>query len=155
MTRKIVISLLLNFLVSVLFADWREDLSGIMTEKKDYREASDYLVSSYEKIDPEDRHLVCVLLAYLFDKLGETNNEHRWIKEYFEVYLGRDALIHFLNESTNRDIKTYIEKWKNIYPLVLSIYLLHSEQFDGLSPPGVLPLEIDIKNKSYFRLSFH
>jgi len=154
MDKKISILLLLilsfNFNLS---AEWKTDILDYFGSKKDYKGATDYLKNNFEKIDDIYKPVVCGLLAYSFNKLGQKNNEHKWLIEYFETYKGRGPILNFLDDSTNTEITDYVKKWQRKYPLITDIALINGKIYHRSFPPAKILIGIDIRNDAYYKLS--
>jgi len=142
---------LLNF--TPLSAEWRGDIAKYFGDKKDYEGAINYLLGQFDKIDGTDKPLVCVLLAYCYNKLNDKNNENKWIVEFFETYYGIELPLSFLDDSASWNITNFLYAWKKRYPFVFQMALITNNIQSGSPPPSQLPLGLDITHDTLYKLS--
>lgn len=134
-----------------LWCGWREEVSDYL-KKEEYQQALRYLLNNFQGTEQIHNPAVVGILAFSAAQLGKKNQEHQWIKEYFETYRGSTRIFSFLDRSLYLKIETYLSSWEKTYPLVHQIMLINGENYQGPQPPTELLLGIDIKNRAYYKL---
>lgn len=140
--------------VSGLFGQWKEEVAGLLGEKKDFEGVVDYISKNLEKLEAREKPIAYGLLAYGSSQLGRREDEANWVVAYFEATKGQDVLFDFLDESTQWELLNYFYGWKARYPLVTEISLLGNSVEEGLYPPASLTLGVEIRNEALFKFSF-
>lgn len=151
MRKKIVLLLLIVFSQG-LFCDWKTRINDYFLKIKDNEGAIQYLTKIYD-IQKDDRKTICIILAYLYDKIKNKENERLWIDQYFDPYTEEDIQFEFLNDITNIEISDYVNKWKSNYPIIKAIKLTAPEVSTFATRPHFIDLAIEMENKSHFKIT--
>ncbi len=134
-------------------ADLKSDISGYLSDRKDYQGAVEYLLEQVEETQKGFDPILCGLLAYSFYKLENKTKAYEWLSNYLEHYRGEEFIFDFLDEATYLDLLVFIGRWKQKYPLVTELALINKDAYQGPNPPDKLIIGISIENDAYFKFS--
>ncbi|MBM3285227.1 MAG: hypothetical protein FJY81_05085 [Candidatus Aminicenantes bacterium] len=137
-------------------SDWRSEVASFFTEQNDFQGAARYLEGRMASLSEEDKPVACGLLAFLFSRLADRENEYKRLGEYFEKYGPLDMGYHFLPPSTQNAVLLYLRNWMLRYPWVLKIGFVessapHARPADP-SPPQRLVLGLEMAGEAYYKL---
>jgi len=160
MTRKIVCLALLAALGGARPAvDWRTDLAAYFGSEKagDWSGAVGFLTGQFESLSEEDKPVACGMLAYLYGRLGDRQNEYRKLGEYFEKYGAVGMGYTFLPLATRNSVLRYLREWQLRYPWVLKIGLISpggpAQAKPSSNPPENILLGVEMAADVYYKLT--
>jgi len=140
-------------------ADWRTGLANYFGEEKavDYRGALDFLTGQVDSLTDEDKPVASGLLAYLYSRLGDRENEYQKLGEYFEKYGAAGMGYSFLPLTSRNDVFRYLRDWQLRYPWVLKIGLVSpggpDQTVPSSNPPETILLGIEMASDVYYKLT--
>ena len=141
------------------FADWRADLADYFGDEKavDYRGAVNFLMGQINSLSDEDKPVACGMLAYLYGRLGERENEYQRLGEYFEKYGAAGMGYSFLPLSTRNSVLRYLRDWQLRYPWVLKIGFVSpggpAQTSPAADPPETILLGVEMASDVYYKLT--
>lgn len=145
--------LILAFFQIGLSANWKVEVAGFFGQRPNYRSAINYLLSSSKTIAREEKLLAYLLLAYSYEKLGDKENEYKWLGKYFEIGRGYNPRFNFLDEYTAAAVRDYLNNWLEKYPLITDLAFVDTEKEDMNLPPATFLLAVHTANRAYYRLT--
>jgi len=151
--KTLALFLLVTCFPCLSHADLKSDISGYLSDRKDYQGAVEYLLEQVEETRISYDPILCGLLAYSFHKLENKTKEYEWLSNYLEHYRGEEFIFDFLDEATYLDLLIFIGRWKQKYPLVTELALINRDAYQGPNPPDKLIIGISIENDAYFKFS--
>ena len=155
MTKNVSIFILSLLITCVTgYADWKTELTLLLTNKKDYKAAFFFLETNLNSIDNVDKPFGYLTLAYCGHKLLENELETRWINDFFEIYKGNTDLFPLTDDALNRKIGDYLREWRKKYLLITNFGLIKDNAFNRSTLPGHLTLGIEISNDAHYRLLY-
>lgn len=139
--------------------DWRADLAGYFGEEKpvDYGGAIHFLKGQIDSLSDEDKPVACGILAYLYGRLGDRENEYQRLGEYFEKYGASGMGYSFLPLSPRNSVLRYLRDWQLRYPWVLKIGFVSpggpAQTAPAANPPETILLGIEMASDVYYKLT--
>lgn len=152
--RTYAIGFALLVLALDLSADWKQEVLGYLSPRRDYPAARAYLRENYAKIDPQEKSNALGFIAYLARMTGDGRDEQDRIAEYFETYGDTDPAFDLPDELLRRDFVMFWAKWKSTYPLVTNLVFLERAGETNPPPPARLELGLELLNGAYYKVSF-
>ncbi len=135
-----------------LQAQWRADIAGLFAKGRDYKAIAGALFANYGTLETMlDRSDAAGILSFCYNKLGDTNEETRWVVEYFEVDRQQDSGFAFLDLVSQVDVIGFLNTWKSRYPFVSAISLVKGIGDQTIMPAGILPLVIEISREALYK----
>ncbi len=136
-----------------LSADWKQEVLGYLSPRRDYPAARAYLRENYSKIDPLEKSNALGFIAYLARMTGDSQDEQDRIAEYFETYGDTEPAFDLPDELLRRDFVMFWAKWKSTYPLVTGLVFLERPSESNPSPPARLEVGLNLLNGAYYKVS--
>jgi hypothetical protein len=97
------------------------------------------------------------MLAYLYGRLGDRQNEYRRLGEYFEKYGAVGMGYTFLPLATRNGVLRYLREWQLRYPWVLKIGLISpggpAQAKPSSNPPENILLGVEMAADVYYKLT--
>ena len=151
--KRLAVSAALMFLgAGALQAQWRMDIAGLFAKSRDYRAIAGALLETSGTLETMmDRSDAAGILSFCYNRLGDTNEEMRWIVEYFEVDRQQDSGFAFLDLVSQADVIGFLNAWKSRYPFVSAISLIKGIGNQAIVPAGILPLVIEISHEAFYK----
>ena len=151
--RTFAAGLVLLVLALDLSADWKQEVLGYLSPRRDYPAARAYLRENYAKIDPLEKSNALGFIAYLARMTGDGRDEQDRIVEYFETYGDTDPAFDLPDELLRRDFVMFWAKWKSTYPLITGLVFLERAGESNPSPPARLEVGLELLNGAYYKVS--
>jgi len=151
--RTFAAGLVLLVLAPDLSADWKQEVFGYLSPRRDYPAARAYLRENYARIDPLEKSNALGFIAYLARMTGDGRDEQDRIVEYFETYGDTDPAFDLPDELLRRDFVMFWAKWKSTYPLVTGLVFLERAGESNPSPPARLEVGLELLNGAYYKVS--
>lgn len=139
-------------------ADWRAELANYFGEEKaaDYGGAVGFLKEQFDSMTDEDKPVACGLLAYLYGRLEDRENEYQKLGEYFEKYGAIGLGYYFLPLATRNSVLRYLREWQLRYPWVLKMGFVSpggsAEKAPQANPPETVLLGVEMGSDVYYKL---
>lgn len=151
-----LVILMLSLLRPARASDWKTEVASFFSSGDNPRGAAQYLEEQLPSLNEEDKPVALSLLAFLFRRLGDRENEYKRLGEYFEKYGPLDMSYEFLPVSTRNALILYLRDWVLRYPWVLKMGFVESSSPRAKpaapSPPQELILGIEMANEAYYKL---
>jgi len=153
-TARLVL-LVLGLLPAALASDWKTEVASLLSTGDNSRSAAQYLEEKLPALSDEDKPVACSLLAFLFHRLGERENEYKRLGEYFEKFGPLNMSYEFLPLSTRNALILYLRDRVLRYPWVLKMGFVESAAPRAKpatsSPPRELILGVEMANEAYYK----
>lgn len=151
--RKILSLVLFLSAVQLLQAQWKNEITSYLADKKDYKGAIEYLTGHLNQMDDTDKPDAYGLLAFSYANLNDQASEMNWLVQYFESSRGKESSFAFLDLMTQAEVIEYLARWKSKYPLITEIAFISTQADNIFLTQGILPLDIEISNDAYYKFS--
>jgi len=154
MIRKSVSCLLiLVFFQLALSADWKVEVASFFGPNNNYESAINYLLSHLETISREEKPSAYLLLAYLYERLADRDNQYKWLGQYFDIGRGYKPQLNFLDENTASAVINYLNGWLQKYPLITGLAFIDLKKKEISRLPEAFLLAVHMANPAYYRLA--
>jgi hypothetical protein len=135
-----------------LFGAWRTEVAAYLGSAE-YREAGDYLLSQYQSLEPADKPEASALLAFIFNKQGDSISAQRWLLEYFDTQAGANTDFSFLDVAAEGEVTAFVNGWRLKYPRLSGAYLITHKGENFISPPPDLVIGLEAPVEILYKFS--